>query len=1468
MAQINIYSKEGTLRYTCEKLEYQGVFMGACHVSVSIKSAYPIAFAVGDYISYRGEIYTLNYKPDTKKNSSSGTNIDSYTYDNIVFQSVQDETVRCKFRDFVLEDNTIHYTQLSIFTFYDDGSLFQVRDRIQANLDRLYTGANKWTIEVATGVTARDGTAVKDHTYSVSNMSVWDILAEMNTQQKVNFVRKGRTIIIGAQEMLTDKTRWIFGYGNGNMLTSIETQTSETEKVITRMHAYGNSTNMPYRYYNKLWTADDIAANSPISSMNMPRLCLPYFAKLAALSNHPDGSMEYAYYDNSFNTTTQTNAAYIFTKLWKNANTQITIGGSKVAAAYVSDVWIDSVRGIAKYDVKEDDVYFDTDSIENIYPSMKFMIGSNTVTGQDSTNDNGVAAKDGLIYAPDGSKALTFTVTIPNVGFSVFDEAVKTGETPQLSMTSGMCGSRNFDINHMDAIKDVNNNIIGYTLECKRTLDQSLNLYYPYNDYHIKSGDNFTFVNIFMSNSYVEAASSYMLNKALIYLSLHDTNTITIKPTIDNVLMAEQIADEGYFPVRDIIKEGLKLSIIDNDLSVNTLSGVTISSLTIKDGEGDIPEYEITLSDDKEADLTQRVVSEIKDYMTVAGGGINTSEIAAIVKLEGQTRFVSKLSDDVAKGIIDFKKGIKLNSHSIADIINSGDDIQSKDTLIMSVAKQLATFMRKDVEDSTDFIQTFTKGIKALLVQSGNYSTGMLGAGFTLKNDANGDSYIEVDRGLFRKTVTFYELLIQKIKSVGGQLLLSDTQMNCIKVEEQADSYRCYFKNNEDGKVIYNEFEVNDLARRQDFNVKTGSKYYWRKVIAIGDDYIDLSKTDCDAGSGVPEIGDDIIQIGNSSDTARQGAIVLSAYGPDSPYIKIYQGINSYSLSGKERATLSPSKIDITADSFKFSTGDSIKDYIDNNVIVPCGNWEPGTSYLKNRLVIFNNQTFISTADTSNCPIVVLADENGDYLVDENGNYITPTDENGNITYNPSWKAYSSSEALEQDVAKFKKDTSATFEILNDKVDSKVSSTTYNALNEVVEQHTTEFKQLPESFNLSITESVKEGGTVYNAINSSFTMNDDGITLFGKKLKFNGSAIFQDINKNIQSKAHTFTSQPTDADAYNVGDIWTNATYGDTFKNDILKCITAKAAGASFDIAHWQVASKYTDDTVAKQAQDDATAALKYKETFAQGLGFDSYADLEQAAEAGKTIIKGGKINTDLIDAIGVVTKGLVAQMVQAATLQTTHNSGEAYVDIHKGIIDVYGTVARNIQFGVNDQGMAVLKYFNNEGINLYDLGPNGIDAKNLQSAQWEEIQYVRVLSIMQTVPPEGLVSNENATVLFRLNTAWHLTTLYIYHAGKINGTIVSDSANGFTTAADAAAANGKIFTVNSSGHLANDTYTKNNGSSMLIDKNSEEAIKDYWVIQNGVSTSHSWECSVETFNMVNGNDQIPVPGPGGGLIQ
>lgn len=223
-------------------------------------------------------------------------------------------------------------------------------------------------------------------------------------------------------------------------------------------------------------------------------------------------------------------------------------------------------------------------------------------------------------------------------------------------------------------------------------------------------------------------------------------------------------------------------------------------------------------------------------------------------------------------------------------------------------------------------------------MESANFSTGALGAGFCLKSDENGDSYLEVDRMLVRKVATFIQLLIQQIKHVGGQIILTPASMSCVKVEDKGDFYRCYFENTDGEKTIEQEFVVGDLARAQTFNVKEGvnqnvtNTYYWRAVVGVGDNYIDLSKTDCDAGSTEPKAGDDIVQLGNKSDATRQAAIILSAYGNDAPYFKLYRGINSYSLDGKEFVSFSRSEVMIIADAIKFSSGESVKDYIDNAV--------------------------------------------------------------------------------------------------------------------------------------------------------------------------------------------------------------------------------------------------------------------------------------------------------------------------------------------------------------------------------------------------------------------------------------------------------------------------------------------------------------------------------------------------------
>ncbi len=87
-------------------------------------------------------------------------------------------------------------------------------------------------------------------------------------------------------------------------------------------------------------------------------------------------------------------------------------------------------------------------------------------------------------------------------------------------------------------------------------------------------------------------------------------------------------------------------------------------------------------------------------------------------------------------------------------------------------------------------------------------------------------------------------------------------------------------------------------------------------------------------------------------------------------------------------------------------------------------------------------------------------------------------------------------------------------------------------------------------------------------------------------------AIAGEAKDTADGKRRVFVAQPANAQAYDIGDLWVNATYGSIFVNELLRCKTSKAAGIAFNISHWEKASKYTDDTAANEAKASAAAAL------------------------------------------------------------------------------------------------------------------------------------------------------------------------------------------------------------------------------------------------------------------------------------
>ena len=213
-------------------------------------------------------------------------------------------------------------------------------------------------------------------------------------------------------------------------------------------------------------------------------------------------------------------------------------------------------------------------------------------------------------------------------------------------------------------------------------------------------------------------------------------------------------------------------------------------------------------------------------------------------------------------------------------------------------------YLRRDVAETVQKLMTFLEGINVkgtttleeitLLknIVSKNFAAG--GSGFGIYQDADGNYHLDIDFVDIRKKLNVEEIQVQRSTYIGGKQYNTAAGIICKKVEDIGGSYRCYFSTTDaEGRTVRNTFAVGDLAISETFALKTGTTFYWRYVSGCGDDYIDLSKTDCASGSDVPAVGDNIVQLGNRTDTSRQGAIVWDSVTAGGPYVRIYNGIGA-----------------------------------------------------------------------------------------------------------------------------------------------------------------------------------------------------------------------------------------------------------------------------------------------------------------------------------------------------------------------------------------------------------------------------------------------------------------------------------------------------------------------------------------------------------------------------------------------
>lgn len=504
-------------------------------------------------------------------------------------------------------------------------------------------------------------------------------------------------------------------------------------------------------------------------------------------------------------------------------------------------------------------------------------------------------------------------------------------------------------------------------------------------------------------------------------------------------------------------------------------------------------------------------------------------------------------------------------------------------------------YVRKDIAETIEKLMTFVEGINVkgtatlneiILLRdlvSRNFAAGSTGFGIT--QDADGNYHLDIDFVNIRRKLTVEEIQVQQSSYIGGKQWNTAAGIICSTVEDKGTYWRCYFKTTDaEGRTVHNTFQTDDQAICETFNLDKqasgalGNHYYWRLVVNTGDDYIDLSKSDCDTGSDAPQAGDNIVQLGNRTDTSRQGAICWDSVTEGGPYVRVYKGINSYHLP-QPNVDLNPEESIIKAKLVSEATGKEFDTVIDDMQV---------------NMDLIKQQT------------------DKEYTL-------------WFYDYDPTL--------------------------------SNIPASGWNteALRVMHEQDMFYNTKTGQGYRFE-----KSGGTwTWNKITDHLTL---------KALE--DAAKAQDT---ADKKRRVFVSQPTTADAYDVGDLWVNATYssgGVEYKNDTLVCKTAKAQGAAFSIAHWQPSS---------------TATTAYLENLGDRITI-AVTDSEQGIAAAKELANKG-IN-DAYDAYYAARGAQSTADRNTAAIQVTKDSIAALVEgVH---IDVNGNITN-----IDTSGLVTTDDFN-----------------------------------------------------------------------------------------------------------------------------------------------------------------------------
>ena len=228
---------------------------------------------------------------------------------------------------------------------------------------------------------------------------------------------------------------------------------------------------------------------------------------------------------------------------------------------------------------------------------------------------------------------------------------------------------------------------------------------------------------------------------------------------------------------------------------------------------------------------------------------------------------------------------------------------ESKHSLEADHAKEADNADKWDYREFDDYLNqpvrktdgvTFDSVTSDSIRSAGQFVDGMLGAGFQLWKGEDGRTYLTVDKLTVRQTMAVMELLIEKVRSVGGQICVSAANGRIKTVEESGEHYLITFEQE-------NMFVQHDLVRCHTFTGKD-MRSYWVEVADVTEDGIVVAKEEFEGVE--PKEGDECVLMGNTANTDRQNLVLISATEDGQPRVDVMDGVRGKTFDNCLRARL------------------------------------------------------------------------------------------------------------------------------------------------------------------------------------------------------------------------------------------------------------------------------------------------------------------------------------------------------------------------------------------------------------------------------------------------------------------------------------------------------------------------------------------------------------------------------------